>query len=142
MSAFVVSDTTINKIVSWLYQEPTNAVTWGGCQDILARHGYDIKTEQEARRLANDLFALNVRAVDERYWGGAQRFRTLDFEYVFMTPKSAIETVKALGCLMYQCAEGTVPETDLYKLMEEIINAMCRGIVMDSKEYQEAPWSH
>jgi hypothetical protein len=66
MSAFIVRDVTINKIVSFLqlkamgdpYYQPNR---------IVSSAGYAACNDGEAARLARDLFALNVRAVNHRY---------------------------------------------------------------------------
>jgi hypothetical protein len=56
------------------------------------------------------------------------------------TPTSTIQAYKSLQCLSYQCCEGNVPDNPLYKLLEEIENAMARQIVSDLAEYDKAEW--
>lgn len=139
MSAYVVDDITINKVVSWLALEHYTSVTHSSCGDYLAEAGYDMRSRKGQRRLAEDMFALNVKAVNERYGEGeAAKFRPLNFSYRFIAPPHAIVTVKALHCWLYQCAEGDVPGTDLYELMHRIANAICRGLVVESEAYRAA----
>jgi len=143
MSAFVVADETINTVVSWLEMKASGApdLYFGGCSRILAEAGYQVEFSEHAERLADDMFALNVEAVNQRYGEGeAEQFRPLDFEYRFSIPPSPVRTVKALDCWMYQCAEGNVPETPLFKLMDRVRNAIYRGIVHSSEAYDQAPW--
>lgn len=62
------------------------------------------------------------------------------------------QRLKSLQCLVYQCAEGSVPETDLYKAMEHAENLITRrltgkaslpmakeALTADSR-YEKASW--
>lgn len=141
MSAYVVDDLTINKVISWLYMESDHSVTRGLCRRTLQKAGYDLVDSEDTERLANDLFSLNVRAVEEKYGeGSAREFRSLDFKYCFAMPQDATRTVKALHCLLYQCSEGNVPEDPLYQVLQKIQQQICRGIVVNSRAYELADW--
>jgi len=139
MSAYVVSDEVINRIVSHLSYEHYQSVTHGCCKRILAEAGYDVETHDGAEQLADAMFNLNIEAVEQRYGKGqAKEFRPLDFQYHPIIPGPAVKVFKALEEWNYQCSEGNIPATDLYKLMDRISCAICRGIVMDSKAYRIA----
>ena len=54
---------------------------------------------------------------------------------------SRVEALKALRCVIYQCSEGDIPDTSLlYKRMTDRANALCREIVSDLPEYEQAAW--
>lgn len=143
MSAYVVDDNTINKIVAFFTLDTAGDAKYlGHHRNPLATLGYLLGYgEEEPRRLAKDMFALNVRAVDVRYGKGqAAEFRPLDFEYKSVLPQPVVHTIKALGCWLYQCSEGDVPKTPLYIAMAKIRNTLCRCVVYDLPAYNEAPW--
>jgi len=138
MSAFVVSDSTINAAVSWIDDQRGSFSFISGT--LLP--GYDIKHDPEALgRLAADMFALNVDAVNARYNGGADP--PLDFKYAkdYSAP-NAVRAFKLLECWRYQCSEGDVPETPLYQLMDRIIGEIACEIVHATEAYDRAPWGH
>jgi len=144
MSAYVVEDKTINKIVDWLLLD------WMGSRQAAkhALNGYNLDIDGDAERLANDMFRLNVSAVNQRYGPGeAAKFRPLDFQYssVVWWGDSAIanacRALKSLHCWQYQCSEGNVPETPLFKMFEEVESAIARWLVGTMPEYEQADWN-
>ena len=64
MSAFVVEQTTINKILSWLRHE-FQQHAW--LRQIAKRYQVDVTTDGWEQRLAQEMYALNVAAVNQRY---------------------------------------------------------------------------
>lgn len=140
MSAFVVEDQTINSVVTFL----ANRAGGNGYYypaTIVADEGYDLSTDEGRRALGEDMFALNCRAVDERYGAGsASEFRPLDYSYSRAGTSSKVAAFKALGCWKYQCSEGLVPESKLYRLMRDVYHAMAVDIVHGLPAYEKAPW--
>ena len=143
MSAYVVEDETINRIVAWLERDKMGSDPIANY--ILKDHGYTCAEEFE--RLAHDLFQLNVQAVDARYGPGeAAKFRPLDFEYSSAVKwgdsriSNACRALKALQCLIYQCSEGDVPESAPYRMLRDIESAIARWIVSTMPEYEMATW--
>jgi len=137
MSAYVVDDSTINKVVSFLNAK---AMGYDGRHRYKVE-GYDLRKDEDCEKLANDMFALNIAAVNWRYGEGtAAQFRPLNFVYRFQIPQPIIPTLKALECWSYQCAEGDIPDDSLYKAMERVENAMRRAIVDALPEYKRASW--
>lgn len=148
MSAFVVEDKTINRIVDWLWLD------WTGSRKatVHALNGYNFDIDGDAERLANDMFNLNVDAVNQRYGPNeAEKFRPLDFQYndggpaaTFRWGDSAIanacRALKALHCWQYQCSEGNIPDTPLFKMFDEIQSTIANWIVGTMPEYEQADW--
>lgn len=134
MSAFMVEDKVINTVVSWLSVKKYDNRDFVG----LARK---LETEKDEKEFAESMFQLNIKAIEQRYGEGqAKEFRPLDFEYKFNLPVSDIITLKALKCLLYQCSEGDVPETQLFKDLESLEYDIMNIIIRAIPEYDQAPW--
>jgi hypothetical protein len=143
MSAFVVGDVTINRVLSWLFFETqsSNGLTYGAVERALRGVGHEASHILKLQILGEAMFALNVRAVRERY-GDADESGMVPRTYQFqlMTPTGPIVPLKSLRCWHYQCAEGAVPEDPLYQVFETISNLMAMGIVQSLPAYDAAPW--
>lgn len=141
MSAFIVEDGTINQIVSLLAESDSRCrLDTGWYIRRLKEAGYDL-SNGGAEKLGQDMFSLNVRSIEERYGkGGAAQFRDLDYVYRSMTTTRTMQAYKSLGCWLYQCCEGTVPESSLYKLMQEFKGAIAEHFVAQMPEYGSATW--
>ena len=140
MSAFIVEDTTINKIVTWfrreVYRRESNTL-----DQLAKKYQIDLVSDVWDEPLANAMFALNCEAVNARYGDGeAEKFRPLTFIFRPEPYVTLVEVYKSLQCWLYQCCEGDVPETKLYQFFREIENYLARKIVMALPEYEEAAW--
>lgn len=129
MSAFLVKNSTLSKLAEWLrYKE-----------DIEGGFFRSFKSDKE---LAKALYDLNVKALKERY-EDYQDF-VVPFEYtgeVFLdNDKRRAQAYMSLSCFLYQCNEGRVPETELYKKLEEFRIKMAKEIAFDWAEKQKAIW--
>ena len=144
MSAFVVSDSTINAVVSWIDAMRNSRSFSHISAYLLPQAGYDIEHDPEAlNRLATEMFALNVDAVNQRYNGRAAEFRSLEFQHELdYSARDAFHALKLLHCWEYQCSEGDVPETPLFQLMGNVAGQIARGIVCQTEAYDRAPWGH
>jgi hypothetical protein len=119
MSAFMVEDKIINRVVTWLTREvQTNRFTL----DCLAReYGVDLTSDGWDEKLAQAMFQLNCDGVNARYGEGeAEKFRPLNFTYKPEIQYSLVQVLKSLQCWNYQCSEGDVPQTQLYQFFEEV----------------------
>ena len=113
MSAFMVGDQTINRVVTWLTREVSTSHFE---IDRLARkYGIDLGSSNWDAKLAKAMFQLNCDGVNQRYGEGeAEKFRPLNFQYKPEDCFSLVQFLKSLQCWMYQCCEGDVPQTKLY----------------------------
>lgn len=129
MSAFIVSPATMHRAVAAMDAGRNQC-----CEalDLLGRQ----------------LYALNAEAVRQRY-GDRADLSPLPEEYcwkiTFWTLKESelqykMRLYKALRCLIYQCGEGNVPETMLYKAMEERAHMMADEIIGLLPEWKAATW--
>ena len=140
MSAYVVDDSTINRIVSYFYTKSLGDRFYWPNRTI-EEAGYNLEDKTDRERLANDMFALNVRAVNGRYGEGqAAEFRPLDFQYMAAIPPQTIGAYKALDCLLYQCSERDVPNSDLYKMLWEVKVRLACEIVDNLPQYNRESW--
>ena len=90
-------------------------------------------------KLARDMRALNESAVMDRY---GEKDTVPAFKYVQSNPTSPIQTLKSLRCWLYQCREGDVPESKLYKFFtEDFEKYLLERIVSDLPEYEKAEWA-
>ena len=139
MSAFMVEDQTINRVVTWLKCEvQISRFTL----DCLAReYTVDLTSDNWDEKLAKAMFQLNCDGVNARYGDGeAEKFRPLYFTYKPEGNTFRVQVLKSLQCWMYQCNEGDVPQTKLYRFFEEVENYLALQIVMSLPEWDKAKW--
>ena len=138
MSAFVVEDQTINEIVNFLEFHESS---WPG-RIVFKETNILLNSEEGPKQLAEEMFKLNVEAVNQRYGENeAHNFRPLDFKFGYVAAKVApVQAFKSLKCWLYQCSEGNVPETPLYKTMDQLSGWIAETIVRELPEYEQARW--
>lgn len=56
------------------------------------------------------------------------------------TSRNKIQCLKSLNCLIYQCSEGSVVKTGLYKKLLEVKADLSADIISDLPEYDKAVW--
>lgn len=72
---------------------------------------------------------MNIAGVEARYGAGqARTFRPLNYKFRLETV-SQLRVYREIGRLAYQCCEGNVPETPLYKLLTQLKAAVADGII-------------
>ena len=153
MSAYVVDDDCINRIVTYLINISTgNGHEW--TLRPLEEIGFKIKRNtEEQKRLADDMFALNVRSVNERYGQNrAEQFRPLDFQFKPGLKERAFgisepvyevsffQALKSLACFLYQSCEGNCINYPLYLALRDVQNRLCINHVTNRPEYESAKW--
>jgi hypothetical protein len=140
MSAFMVEDTTINCVVTWITRAIATPPTF--YLDQLARkYAIDLVSDGWDEKLAYAMFQLNCDGVNARYGAGeAEKFRPRHFVY---KPEytSLVQVFKSLQCWHYQCCEGEVSKTKLYQFFKEVEEYLAVKIVEDLPEYDRAAWS-
>lgn len=135
MSAYVVEDEVINRIVSYLSH--ARGLEWTR-REISEKLGVDLTTHAGQEELARAMFTLNCNAVEQRYGDGeASSFRALDFQYKRDLHANNMQAYKSLGTWRYQCNEGDVPDTSvLFRVMTEVYADLAHKIVRGLKEYE------
>jgi len=130
MSAYIVEPKTINRVVSYC------VIDRDLCEWIKFYHHYDLDTEEGKNKFANDLYKMNVEAVNQRY-NEINTIKPIKFEF---TPVNQFQALKSMHCLRYQCEEGDVPETELFKVLDSIIHFVEHRIISSLPQYEIAEW--
>jgi hypothetical protein len=135
MSAYIVEDETINNIIFSINRICKDKKPF---EKILKT---DYLTNQE---LGVELLKLNLKAVTSRYGkkklekGELNCFET--FKYKEIYGLSLYQEVKTISCFLYQCSEGNVPNSKLFKLLDNLRGDISLEIVHNSKEWNLAKW--
>ena len=130
MSAFIVEDTTINRVVNYLADDHNR--------------GYTMRQLNEAglltdpANLGQAMAALNCEAVNERY--DEHEAPSYTYGEGPLMRDGVHQVLKSLKCWIYQCSEGDVPETALYKIMDDYAGQLAITIVRSAPEYEAAEW--
>jgi hypothetical protein len=139
MSAYMVRDETINRVISWLSWEITRSEWLKRKVTDTLRLDTNKPNWEEILGLA--MFELNIQGVNERYGEGeAQKFRKLNYHYI-PAHGSNIQVLKSLQCWLYQCMEGEVIKKPLYQFFGTIVEPhLMSSIISDLPEYKRAEW--
>lgn len=127
MSAFMVSTTTMHVVIDCISR---NRRSFGN----YAIGSADSSTLSD---IGTALFALNQAALKARYGDEDQ---APDYTFRQVMPATDIQSFKAVQCLLYQCNEGDVPASPLFKELEEFVDELARKIVCALPAYGAAKW--
>jgi hypothetical protein len=141
MSAFVISPETMSRAVRAICARNSYG------QIIPTFAGVDTSAKNACTLIGRRLFTLNVEAVMQRYPDDNASEYAYTETFELLTPnnpamhrgKALIAGYKALGSLAYQCSEGDVPQTDLYRELRTAMGAIAEQIVTNLPEYEAAP---
>ena len=139
MSAYIVEDGTINRVVTWLSWE----ITLSRWLKIKVEDALKIDTSKHnwEEELGHAMFELNIAGVNDRYGENeAKKFRALNYRYA-PAHGSKIQVLKSLQCWLYQCMEGEVVKKPLYQFFDTFIKPhLMSSIISDLPEYKRAEW--
>ena len=140
MSAFIVQDKTINRVVTWMAEETRRNPYFA--QKI--EQGLLLSTDdhQWEAKLARAMFQLNIDGVNARYGPGeAQKFRTLDFTFRPEHALDKVQVLKSLQCWLYQCCEGRIMYSPMYRFFDEwVVRYLMSQIIDALPTYNKAEW--
>lgn len=156
MSSFIVKNESTAAIASML-DRSVNAARWAGTVRNGIYNGRELYTllmqESEkitGRRLAdldackiyNVLRKLNEQATGERYRNVTPyEFQEMPKgEFCRMAESNPWQMLKTFECYLYQCDEGSVPSTDLYKALREACRYYMKHLISKIPAYAEADW--
>jgi len=143
MSSFIVKDKSINKIVTFFIKcSYDNEMSNSLIGDILTEEGYNLNYKEndlnpDAQRLSEYMKGLNLNAVNYRYNEDLQDFK-IKFEEI--TENNEFQILKSLQCFLYQCSEGEIPETKLFKMLKEIEEVLKNKVLDGIEDYKKAKW--
>lgn len=138
MSAYMVDNDTIGKIVGFLYSKTyknDSRYTW-----LLDDIGVKLTSRNKRKQFAKRLIAMNSRALYARYGDNGNYNIHTDFIPLMYPAVSSVQVYKTIRCYLYQCSEGNVPDEPLYKLMGEISDRLAHEIINSLPEYDKAKW--
>jgi hypothetical protein len=128
MSAFYVGNDAISRLANSLEKdgEWLNNKAWG-------------KLPRDTKQLADMLYAMNCASLEERY--GKHSDMTVPFEYTEgLEYESDSQFYKSLSCYIYQCSEGKVVDTESFKTVERLSDALAHKIAYDFANAKGARW--
>jgi hypothetical protein len=143
MSAFIVSEKTMNLAVDAMRRATAHDTTLRAKFPGLDRERGPFvallgESDSVLTALGFRLYEMNADAVEARYH---ERQEVPVFRYSNRAHlASDVEAFKALRCLLYQCSEGNVPESELYRDAERAGHVLAEHIVRDLPAYNAAPW--
>ena len=134
MSAFFISQECMQRVIAGVDHVSDK---WFG--DYRIQGFGTVNGSASLSHLGTALFEMNDEALSVRY--DAEPICET-FEYRSEDPANInlCSALKAMECLRYQCSEGKVPETDLYKGLEKVIGDLASVIVNELPEYKKAEW--
>lgn len=139
MSAFIVSDSTINGFITTISTDSDIRLPAQRALSLLPKP-YDLGHPNDVDRLAFDCFRLNMLGVDSCYADGESvKFRGLNFK-PHRVVVSRVQAYKSLCCFIYQCSEGNVPAMPLFRALKSIKAHIADAIVCQLPAYEKATW--
>ena len=133
MSSWIVNDSVINSVIE-LTQEFDFYDTLKSKLEILKF--VDKSGFVDWKKYGQALLDMNYDAINQRYntKEKSSKFKLKSTEF------DIYQKIKNLHCFNYQCSEGNVPETPLFKFIEELNNTVENGIITRTQIYEEAKW--
>lgn len=131
MSAFLVSEKTLYNCMKAITKAKYSALY----KDIEGEGSH-----KKMKIIFMALNSLNSLALKVRYnEPPAPGYKFCEVKYSNAS-SNKIQLLKSLQCLIYQCSEGEVVKTGLYKKLVEVQNQLQDLIISDMPEYKQAVW--
>ena len=133
------------------FSENTKQVIFKNCK-IFADEKTDFCDIVSVENVFNILTQMNYSAVNQRYKehdfdtepfiNNYTRFkRPINYNNgIFEIPTSYYQLLKTIDCYLYQCSEGNVPESALYKAVQSIRNTLANWIISNTPAFNAAEW--
>lgn len=144
MSAFIVNDKTINRILSFCFWTQDTFLKLD-IQRILNKIGFSVRDEEEQQKLGEAIRELNFESIRQRYGDKSLKedkkyFKEYKFIDIPLKERIIYQVYNHLRCLTYQLSEGNIPKTKLYKALEELENALAYSIANEKVEKLKCEW--
>lgn len=150
MSAFMMSKESLAKIAAYVHREvQQDKYSLDYIRDIReACRKYEAANNKvvsigcpSPQTVYRVLELMNAESLYQRY-GDALKDNISDTvpAIPFWGHLKKVEVYKLLQCYTYQCAEGNVPETALYKAIETMEHDLADSIVRAMPEYEATNW--
>ncbi len=139
MSSFIVQDRTINRFINFVYWLKSSDLNKDFILRKLKGVGLSVENDAFCQEFGFALMSLNCMAVASRYDENLNQKAIDGFKFGNIEV-TEIQALKSLQCLLYQCCEGSVPKTKLYKVLREIETSIMHSIINKMPEYEKAGW--
>lgn len=132
MSAFVCSTEHINAMLSFVANRRMGATVY------TAQNNYNLRDEEEYRKVAALLYLMNHRAVMQRYGESAEEDAEAFPDWrVTRTPYSPVQIIKLCHCYSYQaCEANDYDGSEAHRVVLAIEHIAAREL----PGYSEAQW--
>lgn len=153
MSAYMVPNENLCKIAGYLKEMLDTTNRMGVCAGIKAIHyknsvvdvfakltgAFDTRSgEYRADAIHKTLHRMNYTAVAARYGNCEKTYEPYDGKPVDIReetrPEWQCRLFTILRNFLYQCSEGTVPESEVYKALQEICDGLAYQIAAETAE--------
>ena len=138
MSAFMVNTNVMAKVVTAIL---LNLDTFDGestRRTALLAAPTD-RQKEIGTQIGRKLFLMNRRALRARY-GCGDHLCLPEFVFENWADASPVEQFKAITCLLSQCSEGDVSNSQIYGELSRAAGELAQRIVQDLPEYGKASW--
>ncbi len=139
MSSFHVG----NKKISYLACSLKEFVATSDRKNMLLIETDEEGQHIETQDLARDLHRMNDRALIVRY--DSSQEPAFKYSHTKACPMATAESMatfyQSLKCYLYQCAEGNLPDTALYRRLTKIKDSLANRIAAKSCEDLNITWS-
>ena len=101
-----------------------------------------IMSVERANTLGRSLWLMNAAALEQRY-EDEDATEYLDEIYAYEWKpqrRDRVTLIRALDCLLYQCSEGNIPQTKLFKWAQSVADALAGPNLRSTQAYYNAPW--
>lgn len=145
MSAYIVDDVTINRIVAGLKY----ARDYGGWNNPFPKPDNEHLLFVDPKEYGATLRAMNAEAVYQRYPDCKpdelpgpcdDNDKNPAYKFIPILPPSPVQLFKSLQCFLYQCTEGDTDKCNLYKALHEYAREIAYHTMINSKAYEAAQW--
>lgn len=141
MSAWIVSNESINKIVNSFYwfKNPFHNIK----DELKTKFNINLNLNndndlnKELKKFGQLIVNLNQDSINQRYNSKDKPFK---FKFSDVKSLSIFQFLKSVECLTYQCCEGNCDKTELYKFLNNFEDVLRRMIIEEIKEYNNAKW--
>lgn len=145
MSSFITSDKTVNIIATFILDECKfdhrflKRVLNNRLEEIFGKDWDSLKEKNEGlEKLVLELRKMNIKAMNERYENFSLSSDLLPSPSYEST--NIYQIIKSLDCFCYQCCEGDIPQSKLYKLLERTSTSLCKQLIRESEQYRNEKW--
>lgn len=138
MSCYIVPNQNIEAMATYIVSKARDL----GFLDLKEINLREIESKEmhvAIHQLSMKLYVMNVLAYGARYEG--RHSDNLAPDSAFRSRyEDRIQVYKWMRSYIYQCSEGDVFESNLFKDVTAIMNYLAGEIISDLPEYEEAEW--